>query len=148
MKPVTTAAAIAAAVAALGAACLKLAFLGEIPSERRSWVVTIGLCIAAATAAFTLVYRICTRRMEKEPVLGAARGALAAMATFLVCIVPHALLFPGPVGRLGTLAGQAIFGSALFGIPIAAIGAATGHIIERIIFSSAPRKSLERTREG
>ena len=139
------AALIASATAALSAACLKSAFFTDTEDVTKATAVA-GFALVAAIIAFILVYWICSRRAEKFPVLGGARGALAALATFLLFIISYGLIFPGPLGRWKSLMGLVLLGTGLFGVPVAAVGAITGHFIERVIFRR-PDKPPEPARE-
>src|SRR6266566_5560640 len=76
----------------------------------------LGFGALAAVISFAIVYFSISRRFGLSvPVFGAARGAALALLTFVLCVVAHAVIFPGASGFVFSFFAQLIIGLLLFG---------------------------------
>lgn len=101
--------------------------------------ITMAFSLLAAVVAYCTVLRITRDRwMHAKPVLGAVRGAGAALTTYTLTLVTHVCINQpdGPlwVGLLFTLG----FGLVLFGWIVAIIGAMVGGYCEKACFPATP----------
>ena len=100
--------------------------------------VLIGVVFGAISAvvAYALVYRMVRSRLRnKKPVLGAVRGALLGVATFLIAVIIHTVSFPGQGGFFPSLIPIILIGLAMFGWGVAIVGACVGVFCERRYFA-------------
>lgn len=100
---------------------------------------SILFSVLAALVAFFTVEMITRHRWaQRTPVLGARRGACAALVTYTVTLVVHACVHgDGPVWIF--LALTLAYGIVLFGWVIAIMGAMVGVYCEKTFFNSAMR---------
>lgn len=89
-----------------------------------------------AMVAFCLTYCVTVNRSGiAKPVFGAFRGSVVAIATFLVAVLAHTLVFPGNGGFRVSIFPVLLIGLATFGWLVAGIGAAVGLFCERHYFA-------------
>lgn len=136
--------------AAVAAAVFTFLIHNDIPASWSLPAVVGGFAAGAGVVAFSLTTLVCSRRINvRQPVLGPARGALVAVATLLLCTVPHAAFFPGAGGILASIFGQSVVATLLFAPIVAVAGAVMGFCLERLVLSRAPEtSSLEQKSEG
>lgn len=100
-------------------------------------MATLGFGVLAAAVSFVVVFFTVSRHIGRFlPVLGAARGAALAVLTFMLCLIPHAVIFSGSGGFVPSLIGQFVLGLVLFGWLVAIVGALVGYATDRVFFSA------------
>ncbi len=99
---------------------------------------SVGMAFGALSAlvAYALVYHVARRRLgNKKPVLGALRGAVLGVATFLIAVISHTAFFQGQGGFFVSLVPVMLVGLAMFGRGLAIVGACVGVFCERRHFA-------------
>lgn len=108
------------------------------------WVSLVFGALAAAVAFFAVASITRKRWMHVTPVLGARRGAGAALATFMLTLFLHVCVYAGEGPLWIMLLLTLGMGIVLLGWVVALIGAAVGIYCEKTYFESTC-KHLENT---
>ncbi len=143
MQPITKTCLFTASVSFTTAAALVALFYGwfELPVLL---LTAAGFGALAATVSSIFVFFTVSRRMREGsiPVLGPVRGAVLALLTFALCLVPHAAFFTGAGGYLASLAGQLVLGLMMLGWLVVIVGAVMGLVVECLFLSLSLKSDM------
>lgn len=134
MSPLHSASRFIAIIAAICGGLLTLFF----HQSRGPVSGLIGVVFGAVSAfvAYGLVYGFSRGRIgNKKPVLGAIRGAMLGVATFLIAVIVHTALFPGKGGFFISLTPILLIGLGMFSWAVALVGGCVGVFCERRYFA-------------
>lgn len=89
-----------------------------------------------AALVMYLTSRVARKRLGiAQPVVGALRGSLLGVATFVIAVIVHTIFFPGMGGFFVSIFPILLIGLGMFGWVVAIIGALVGAFCERRYFA-------------